>query len=104
MTNNNPLSISHQFHTSAENVFAAWSDPEQLKQWYAPKDYTIFFAETDIKPNGTAHYCLASKSGLEIWHKLFFQEIIPPAKLVLAWCRNTDWRICMGGLYPDPDD
>jgi hypothetical protein len=35
------LLISHLFDASGEVVFGAWTNPEQLKHWYAPDDVQL---------------------------------------------------------------
>jgi len=35
-----------------ERVFKAWTDPELLKQWFAPLPYTTPVAELDFRPGG----------------------------------------------------
>ena len=96
--NSNPFAITHEFDAPVEKVFAAWTEPEQLKQWYAPKDYSILFAKADIKPGGSTHYCMISEHGLELWYKLFYQEVIPPAKLSYTQVFSNE----EGNIKPHP--
>jgi uncharacterized protein YndB with AHSA1/START domain len=35
-----------------EAVFAAWTDPESIKQWFAPRPYSITRCEIDLRPGG----------------------------------------------------
>ncbi len=80
-TKDNSFTITHEFDCPVEQVFAAWTIPELLKKWLAPKDYSLIFAKADIKPDSESHYCMISKRGIEIWHKLFYKDIIEPAKI-----------------------
>ena len=41
-----------------EKLFRAWTDPELLKQWFAPLPYTTPVAELDVRPGG-ANYVKA---------------------------------------------
>jgi len=38
----------------APKVFRAWTDPELLKQWFAPLPYTTPVAELDVRPGGAS--------------------------------------------------
>ncbi|MDR7209666.1 SRPBCC domain-containing protein [Flavobacterium piscis] len=33
-------------------VYAAWSDPDHLKNWWGPKGFTNTFHEFDLRPGG----------------------------------------------------
>lgn len=90
ITKDNRFTISHEFDAPAEKVFEAWIDLEQLKAWFAPKDYSLIFAKSDIKPGGVSHYCMVSEHGLELWSKLFYKDIIPPAKLSYTQCYSNE--------------
>ena len=35
-----------------EEVFRAWTEPEQLKQWWGPGGYTTQYAEVDLRAGG----------------------------------------------------
>ena len=95
---NNSFTLSHEFNASAEKVFEAWSNPEQLKQWFAPKGYSVVYSKADIRAGGESHYCMVSKSGLEIWGKMFYKDFIPPAKLSYTQVFSNE----KGGIEPHP--
>ncbi len=88
--NSDNFSISCEFDAPAERVFAAWTDPRQLEKWFAPKNYSIRFAEAEVKSGGESHYCMISMSGLEIWHKIFYNEVTAPVKLVYSHCYSCE--------------
>ena len=35
-------------------LYRAWTEPELLKQWFAPLPYTTPVAELDVRPGGAA--------------------------------------------------
>ena len=37
-----------------EKLFRAWTEPELLKQWFAPLPYTTPHAELDVRPGGSS--------------------------------------------------
>jgi uncharacterized protein YndB with AHSA1/START domain len=98
MASNNSFTLSREFDAPVEKVFEAWTDTEQLKQWIAPKGYSVIYAKGDIKAGGESHYCLASKHGLEIWTKKFFKDFIPPAKLSYTQVSSNE----QGGIEAHP--
>ena len=44
-------------------VWKAWTDPEHLKQWFAPKPYETPEAEIDLRPGGIFRVVMRSPEG-----------------------------------------
>ncbi|MGC5325437.1 SRPBCC family protein [Brevibacillus sp. SYSU BS000544] len=74
--------ITRTFDAPRELVFRAWTDAENLKQWWGPKGFSIIIAAFDLRPDGVFHYHLQSPDGLELWGKFVYREITAPEKLV----------------------
>ncbi|MBL1142198.1 MAG: SRPBCC domain-containing protein [Proteobacteria bacterium] len=98
MANNNSFTITHEFHAPVESVFEAWTSTEQLKQWFAPGNFSVIFTKADIKAGGESHYCIASEHGLKVWYKLFYKDFIAPAKLSFTQVYSNE----NGGIEPHP--
>lgn len=51
-----PRDLSLQFNklipATAAQVFAAWTQPELLKEWFAPGNMTVSAVESDLRPGG----------------------------------------------------
>ena len=45
------LMLTRMIDAPREKVFRAWTDPDLLKQWFAPLPYTTPVAETDVRPH-----------------------------------------------------
>ncbi len=90
MTYEKSFTLTHEFDAPVEQVFAAWTNADQLAQWFAPEGYKLEFSEADIRPGGVGHYSMTSKHGIQMWGKMFFQDIIPPAKLVYIQCFSNE--------------
>jgi hypothetical protein len=46
------LELIREVPVPPEAVFAAWTDPESLKEWFAPRPYSITRCEIDLRPGG----------------------------------------------------
>jgi len=92
------FTLSHKFDAPVEKVFEAWTNTDQLKQWFAPHGYSLLFSKSDIKPGGETHFCMTSKIGIEIWRKLFYKDVIAPAKLSYTLVYSNE----KGGIEPHP--
>jgi uncharacterized protein YndB with AHSA1/START domain len=73
--------IVRDFAAPREQVFAAWTQIEHLKQWWGPSGFTVGAAVLDLRPGGTFHYQLRAPGG-EMWGKFVFREVRPPERLV----------------------
>ena len=76
--------ISRSFDAPRDKVWKAWTDREQLMQWFGPKGFTMTTAKLDFRPGGTFHYCLRSSDGKEMWGKFVYREIVAPERIVLV--------------------
>jgi uncharacterized protein YndB with AHSA1/START domain len=94
----NSFTLSHKFDATVEKVFEAWTSPDKLAQWFAPKGYSMNFAKSDIKPGGVIHYCMTSQHGLKMWGMIFYKDIIAPAKLSYTQVYSNE----QGGIEPHP--
>ena len=79
-----PFVISREFDAPRERVWKAWTDVEQLKQWFSPKGFTVIAAKMDLRPGGSYHYGMRAPNGQEMWGKWVFREVKAPERLVLA--------------------
>ena len=46
------LNIIRTFNTPIETLFSMWIDSNHLKQWWAPKGFTIDVVSLDLRPTG----------------------------------------------------
>ena len=76
------LVITRMFDAPVDIVFRAWSEPERLKHWWAPKGFTLVKSKMDFRPGGTFHYCQSSPDGIEMWGRFVYLEISAPGRLV----------------------
>jgi uncharacterized protein YndB with AHSA1/START domain len=73
--------LSRRFDAPRETVFRAWTEREQLMQWFGPKGFETFSCSVDLRPGGLMHYGLRAKNGMEMWGRWLFREIVPPRQL-----------------------
>ncbi|MEX0854120.1 MAG: SRPBCC domain-containing protein [Bauldia sp.] len=65
-----------------ELVFAAWTDEERLKRWWAPKGCTTQFCTVDLRPGGKFHYCMRMSDGKDVWGIGIYREIVALERIV----------------------
>lgn len=84
------LLITHLFDAPREAVFQAWTDPEQLKHWYAPDGCTIEFKTIDIMTGGNFHSCVHDPVHGECWVKGTYLEVLPNQKLAFTMVMSDE--------------
>ena len=63
-------------------VWKAWTEPEHLKQWFAPRPWSITKVELDLKPGGRIHFVMRSPEGEEFPNTGCYLEVVPGKRLV----------------------
>ena len=90
--------ISRTFDAPRDLVWKAWTERDQLLQWFGPKGFAMTTAKLDLRPGGVFHYCLRSQDGKEIWGKFVYREIAAPSRIVLV----NSFSDAQGGLTRHP--
>jgi uncharacterized protein YndB with AHSA1/START domain len=70
------------FDAPREAVFAAWTNPEQLKRWWGPGFFETVAAELDLRPGGR-YELLLEPGSMRLAGE--FREVVPPQRLVYTW-------------------
>ncbi len=72
----------------------AWTEPELLKQWFAPLPYTTPRAELDVRPGGSSLVVMQGPDGVQMPNYGVYLEVVPNEKIVFtdsflsAWVPN----------------
>lgn len=90
-TSNRELMITRTYNASPEKVYKACTEPELLKQWFAPAPWTTSVAETDLRPGGSSLIVMKSPEGEEYPNRGVYLEIIPYQKLVFTDAYVNAW-------------
>jgi uncharacterized protein YndB with AHSA1/START domain len=86
------LVLSRLIDAPREKVFRAWTDPELLKQWFAPAPFTTPVAELDVRPGGTNNIVMRAPDGTEIPCAGVYLEVIPNERLVFTDAYTKAWE------------
>ena len=82
------LVITRMFDAPREVVFAAWTSPEHLVNWFGPNDFTLPFCEMDFRVGGSYRFCMRSPEGEDHWVWGEYTEINKPERLGFTWNRE----------------
>ncbi len=88
------LDLQRAVAAPAARVFAAFTDPEQLAQWWGPEGFRI--PSLDFHPRVAQRYRIEMQppEGGAFWLSGEFREVDPPSRLAFTFA----WE------DPDPDD
>lgn len=76
------LVLERTVDIAREDVWQAWTDPEQLKQWFTPKPWTTAHCEIDLRPGGIFRTVMRGPEGEEFDGSGCYLEVVPNEKLV----------------------
>lgn len=65
-----------------ELLWKAWTEPEHVKQWFAPKPWTATACEIDLRPGGAFQFTMRSPEGQEFPNVGCYLEVVPLQRLV----------------------
>jgi uncharacterized protein YndB with AHSA1/START domain len=85
-TSDRELVVSRMFNGPVHIVFDAWTKPDLLKRWWAPKSLgvSLFECESDLRVGGTYRYAFGrNPNDPEIFSGRYI-EVSPPSRLVLT--------------------
>lgn len=90
--NDRELVITRLINASPEKVYAAWTTPELLVQWFAPKPWTTARAELDVRPGGSSLVVMRSPEGEEMPCPGVYLEVVPGKKIVSTDAYLRAWE------------
>ena len=82
------LTIKRRFKASPAQVYAAWTQPEQLAKWMGPVGTTAAEAEADVRVGGRYHIRMIVP-GDEHNVSGVYREVVPNERLVFTWAWRT---------------
>ncbi len=85
------LSITRLMDAPRHAVYRCWSEPELMKQWFAPKPFTTPRVEIDLRPGGRSLVVMATPDGQEMPNPGQYLEVVPDTRLVFTDAYTGDW-------------
>jgi uncharacterized protein YndB with AHSA1/START domain len=70
------------FDAPRELVFAAFTDPKHLAQWWGPDGFTTTTQAFDFRPGGVWRFVMHGPDGRDYQNRITYDEIVPPGRIV----------------------
>ncbi len=86
------LVLTRIIDTTPDKVFRAWTEPELLKQWFAPLPWTTHHAETDVRPGGSMLITMRDPEGNDFPSSGVYLEVVKNQRLVFTDAYISAWE------------
>jgi len=88
------LEIRRFIKAPRDRVYAAWTDPEQLKQWFGPEDVQTRELLAEVRVGGEFRWDLTNSEGEELTMRCEYRDLQPGKKVVFTWQweDDEDWE------------
>lgn len=86
----NEIKITRVYDAPVDAVWDAWTDPEQVAQWWGPRGFTLTTHSKDLQPGGHWAYTMHGPDGTDYPNKTQYLEVEERRKLVYDHGGNDD--------------
>jgi uncharacterized protein YndB with AHSA1/START domain len=83
-TDSDPRSIiaTRVFDAPRDLVFAVWTDPEHLAQWWGPHGFTTTTHSFDMRSGGVWRFVMHGPGGRDFQNRITYEEVVRPQRIV----------------------
>jgi len=78
----NEIRITRLYAAPVRVVWSAFTDPDQVAQWWGPRGFTLTTHSKDLRPGGIWHYTMHGPDGVDYPNKTLYHEVEECRKLV----------------------
>jgi len=88
------LEIKRLIKAPRERVYAAWTNPVQLRQWFGPENVQTRNLIVDARVGGEFRWDLVNSEGENMTMRGEYRELRPGKKIVFTWQweDDEDWE------------
>lgn len=79
------LVVRRTIAATPERLFAAWTEPEQVRRWWGPDGVTCIGSEIDLRAGGRYRIGNRLPDGTTLWIVGAFEVIERPRRLIYTW-------------------
>jgi uncharacterized protein YndB with AHSA1/START domain len=86
------LVLTRLIDAPRETLYRAWTEPDLLKQWFAPLPWTTPAAELDVRPGGANLVVMRGPDGQEFPNRGVYLEVVRNERLVFTDAYIHAWE------------
>jgi len=96
-------SFERTFNASPEKLWRVWNDPDFIKKWWGPKDFTAPIIRNDPRVGGTFLWSMKSPKGEMFWNTGVYKEVVANSRIVSTMSfADATGRAIPGSQAPVP--
>ncbi len=81
--NKGEVVIVRYFDAPVEQLWKAWTEPERMKRWWGPKDFTSPVIKIEFRVGGKYLLDMRGPDGKDYWSTGIYEEIAPMKRIVV---------------------
>ncbi|WCT09850.1 SRPBCC family protein [Mucilaginibacter jinjuensis] len=101
-TSNREIISTRIINHPQEKVFNAWTNPDQLKNWWGPNGFTNTFHQFSATPGGQWNYTMHGPDVHNYENESVFEEINAPEQVVIYHTSKPEFHLI--GTFEAVDD
>ena len=87
---NREIAMTRVYDAPRERVFAAWTDPAHVSNWWGPRGFTTTTSKMDLRAGGEWLFVMHGPDGTDYPNKVVYQQVERPALLVYRHAGTRD--------------
>ena len=91
------IQVERVFDAPRDRVFAAFTDPKLIPEWWGPLGTTTVVDQMDVRPGGSWRFLIHTSDGSETGFRGTYREITPPERVV----QTFEWEGMPGHVSVD---
>jgi uncharacterized protein YndB with AHSA1/START domain len=76
------IHVERAFEAPRDRVFAAFTDPALIPEWWGPRGTTTIVDQMDVRPGGSWRFAMRDRDGGETGFRGTYREVVPPERIV----------------------
>ncbi|MNJ91277.1 hypothetical protein D3C87_89270 [compost metagenome] len=97
--NKEEIVITRTFNAPRDLVWKTWTEPERVKTWWGPKNYTCSTAKVDLRVGGKYLFDMIAPEGKIYWSTGTYSEIDKPSRISSSDSFADDKGNIVDGTY-----
>ncbi|MGO4563891.1 SRPBCC family protein [Rhizobium sp. 2YAF20] len=85
------LSLTRVIDAPRDKIFKAWTNPDLVKQWFAPLPWSTPHVEMDVRPGGANLFVMSDPDGNQFPNRGVYLEVVENEKLVFTDAFTSAW-------------